>query len=73
MGSQVERAHSKVGGWRTSAGKALAGVGWRTGMSHICMQINREEQLGNDTDHTTQIPEQRNKASKPLTEKTCGG
>ena len=39
-GSWVERARSKA-----SAG------GWR---SHICVQINWEEQLGNETDLTTQ-------------------
>ena len=29
------------------------GSGWR---SYICMQINQEEQLGSETDHTTQGP-----------------
>ena len=28
--------------------------GWWTGWSHICMQINWEEQLGSQTDCTTQ-------------------
>ena len=30
------------------------GSGWQTMWSHICMQINWEEQLGSKTDHTTQ-------------------
>ena len=28
--------------------------GWWSGWSHICVQINQEEQLGSETDHTTQ-------------------
>ena len=30
------------------------GSGWQTGRSHICLQINQEEQLGSETDRTTQ-------------------
>ena len=30
------------------------GDSWRSKWSHICMQINKEEQLGNETDHTIQ-------------------
>ena len=30
------------------------GSSWRTERSHISMLINREEQLGIETDHTTQ-------------------
>ena len=30
------------------------GGGWRSGWSHICVQTNWEEQLGNETDHATQ-------------------
>ena len=40
MGSQGGE-HSQQGG------------SWWTGQSHICMQINREEQLGSETDLTT--------------------
>ena len=29
------------------------GGGWRNGQSHICMQINQEEQLGSKIDHAT--------------------
>ena len=29
------------------------GGGWRTQWSHFCTQINREEQRGSETDHTT--------------------
>ena len=36
-------------GWWTQGGSEL-----QTGRSHICVQINREEQLGSETDHTTQ-------------------
>ena len=38
----------------------------RTRQSHVCVQINWEEQLGSQTDLTT------HKASKPLTEKSVG-
>ena len=30
------------------------GGSWRTGRSHICVQINKEEQLESKTDHATQ-------------------
>ena len=30
------------------------GSSWRTRWSHICVQINQEEQLGSKTDHATQ-------------------
>ena len=30
------------------------GSGWRTERSHICIQINQEEQLGSKTDPATQ-------------------
>ena len=33
---------------------AWKGSGWWTRRSHICMQINWEEQLGSETDHATQ-------------------
>ena len=36
-------------GWRTGRGNGL-----QTGQSYICMQINWEEQLGSETDLTTQ-------------------
>ena len=35
------------------------GSGWQTGLSHICMQINQEEQLGSKTDHTIQGSSER--------------
>ena len=38
-------------GWRTGRGNGL-----QTGQSYICMQINWEEQLGSETDCTTQGP-----------------
>ena len=41
---------SKQGGsWRTRQGGSL-----QTGQSHICVQINQEEQLGTETGRTTQ-------------------
>ena len=50
-----------MGSWgREDKGKAVAGglgkrVGsWQSGWSHICVQINLEEQLGGETDHATQ-------------------
>ena len=59
MGSQGGE-HSQQGG------------SWWTGQSHIYMQINQEEELGRETDRTTRIPLWENKASKLLTERTCG-
>ena len=37
------------GSWRTRQGGS-----WQSGWSHICMRINREEQLGSETDLSTQ-------------------
>ena len=37
------------GSWWTGQGG-----GWQRGQSHICMQINQEEQLGSETDLATQ-------------------
>ena len=47
MGSRVERTHDK-------AGPGGIGGGWQSGKSHICVWINREEQMGSETDHATQ-------------------
>ena len=47
MGSRVERTHDK-------AGLGGIGGGWQSEQSHICVWINREEQLGSETDHATQ-------------------
>ena len=49
MGSQAEMTHCKAAGWRTRQG-----CDWRSGRSHIHVQINREEQLGSKTDRATQ-------------------
>ena len=48
------------------------GGGWQTRQSHICVQINREEQLGSKTSQP-RVPMQETKASKPLAVKSCGG
>ena len=40
------------------------GSSWQTKQSHICVRINWEEQLGSETDHTTQGPVWGNKAPK---------
>ena len=69
MGSWVERTWARQ--WLEDLGGK--GSGWRTGRSHICVHINWEEQLGSETDHATQGSSGGNKASKPLTVKTCGG
>ena len=45
-GSWVERTHGNM-----AAGQ---GNSWKSGQSHICMQIKQEEQLGSKTDHTNQ-------------------
>ena len=49
------------------------GSGWRSGQSHICVQINQEEQLVSEKDRTTQGSRAGNKASKTLAVKSCGG
>ena len=65
---ELKKKHSSrlVGGWRWAAvvekmcdkvaagGPGGQGSGRRTGQSHICVQINREELLGSDTYHATQ-------------------
>ena len=48
------------------------GGDWWSGRSHISGQVSQEEQLGSETDLATQGSSME-KASKPLTEKTCGG
>ena len=79
MGSQGGEDSKQGGSWRTRRvrGRLVDWSGisgrWQTGQSHICMQINREEQLGNETDHTTQGSSMGNKASIPLIENTGGG
>ena len=51
------------------------GGGRQTGQSHICVQINQEEQLGATQTMGTQprVPAQGNEVSKPLTEKNLWG
>ena len=49
------------------------GSGWCSRRSHICMQINREEQLGVRQTAQPRVPAWGNKASERLTDKTCGG
>ena len=46
---------------------------WQTRWSHICIQINWEEQLGGRQNRQPRVQLWGNEASKPLTEKTCGG
>ena len=48
------------------------GYGWRTSWSHSFMQKNWEEQLGSETDHTTQGSSAGKESLKPLAVKTCG-
>ena len=58
MGSWAERTCGKVAaggpGRKGSSWQTRQGGGLWTGWSHICMQINQEEQLGSETDHETQ-------------------
>ena len=64
-----------VGGAETgSQGRedSWKGGGWWTRWSHICVQINWEEQLGSKTDPQPWVLSQGNKASKPLTVKPVG-
>ena len=60
MGSQAERTRGKVvaGGpgwvkWRLED-RGQQGSSWWSGRPHIPMLMNGEEQLGSETDHTTQ-------------------
>ena len=46
------------------------GNDWQARWSHVCVWINREEQLGSKTDW---VPEQEKKASKHLAVRICGG
>ena len=48
-GSQDGQDSQKSRGWQTGQGG-----NWRSGQSHICVQINQEEQLGRETVCTTQ-------------------
>ena len=54
------RGRDGAAGVERNNGKAVArGLGqerqcWQTGRSHICVQINREEQLGSETDRRAQ-------------------
>ena len=56
---ELKKKHSfrLVGGVETgsqSREDAWQGGDWRTGQSHIHMQINMEEQLGSETENATQ-------------------
>ena len=66
--SQVWKDSRQGGGWKTGMSSS-----WLSGQLHICIQIKREEQLGSQMVCTTQGSSEGNKASQPLTEKTCGG
>ena len=48
MGHQEERMYGKA----VVGGRGEQGGGWQ---SHICMRINQEDQLGSETDHSTQF------------------
>ena len=54
----------EMGSW--GGEDAWKGSSWRTRQSHICMWINQEEQMGSETDSTTQGFSEGNKASKSL-------
>ena len=58
---ELKKKHSSrpVGGAETHSNAALedwggGGRGWLSEWSHICVQINWEEQLGSETDRETQ-------------------
>ena len=67
---ELKKKHSSrlVGGVERTCGKV---DGWWTGWSHICRQINLEEQLGSVTDCSIKGYSAGNEDSKPLTEKIC--
>ena len=48
------------------------GGSWKTGQSHVRVQINREEQLGRETDPQPRAPAQGNKASNLLVKTPVG-
>ena len=50
MGSRGREDMQQGCGWRTGQVRQWLADSW----SHICMQINQEEQLGSEIDHTTQ-------------------
>ena len=79
MGSWVERTHSKVvDGWRTEVGKVVAGrpgevePGSMDGPTFACRETGRNNWGATQT-MQPRVPAWEKKASKPLTEKTCGG
>ena len=43
---------AEIGSWGRE--DVQQGGGWQSRRPHICLQINWEEQLGSETDHTTQ-------------------
>ena len=70
MGSQVKRTCGRV----LAGGHGWARL-WLMGpaVPHLCID-KLGGQLGSETDHsTTRVPARGNKASKPLSVKTCGG
>ena len=68
MGSQVERTHGKA--WAGTPGEAVAG---RAGNPTFdCRQTRRNNRRARQTKQP-RVPAWGNKASKPLTKKTCGG
>ena len=77
LAARVERTHSKLWagghGWAGGGWQIRQGNGWQSGQFPICILIKWEEQLGSETKHATHGSSAGNKASKPLTEKTCGG
>ena len=45
---------------------------WQTRLPYILRKISQEEQLGSESDYTTEGSNVGNKALKPLAEQTCG-
>ena len=75
---QLGREDLRQGGsWRTGAGKVGLATqqdgDWQTGWSHICGQINWEEQLGRETGHATQGSSTRVIKFQSLWQKTPAG
>ena len=58
---------------RKGRGGSRQGAGWRTGHSHIHVQINWRNNWGARQTAQPRVPVQENKAAKSLTENTCEG
>ena len=71
---ELKKHSSRLVGGAEMESQSGQGGSWQTGISHICLQISQEEQLGSKTeqDHATQGSSAGNQSLKSSV-KTCGG